>query len=281
MIEVLKPGFYSSIQDLGRFDYQDYGVPISGAMDLLSARLANKIIGNDESDAVLEITLIGPVLRFHCPTNICISGANLSPTINGKTISMNSAISVFPNDTLAFGKHQYGSRAYLAVSGGFKTEKVMGSRSMFKGITKHFRLKEDDILPIDGDFNAIQSNSRISPVINFDSTEIEVLKGPEFELLSKTEKEYLFSKSYTISKDNSRMAYQLLEIVPNDLPPIITSLVIPGTVQLTPAGKLIILMRDCQTTGGYPRVLQLKMASINTLSQKNTASKISFELVDL
>jgi allophanate hydrolase subunit 2 len=105
---------------------------------------------------------------------------------------------------------------------------------------------------------------------------IDVLKGPEFEMLSKTQKDALFSKPFIVSKNNNRMAYQLTETLSNNLDSIITSSVLPGTVQLTPSGKLIVLMRDCQTTGGYPRILQLKESSINVLAQKFADSEISF-----
>ena len=115
-------------------------------------------------------------------------------------------------------------------------------------------------------------------LIIFGLNDIEVLKGPEFELLTKKQQKQLLSNKFTISKDNNRMAYQLVEILANNIKPIITSLVLPGTVQLTPSGKLIVLMRDCQTTGGYPRVLQLKEYSIDVLSQKLAGKNIHFVL---
>ena len=124
------------------------------------------------------------------------------------------------------------------------------------------------------------SGIKLGLLINFNSKTLKVHKGPEFDRLSISEKENLFSQEFTISKENNRMAYQLSEAVQNNLTPIITSLVLPGTVQLTPSGKLIILMRDCQTTGGYPRVLQLNDKAINILSQKFTNDKIRFTLID-
>ena len=117
--------------------------------------------------------------------------------------------------------------------------------------------------------------------LNLNTLEIEVFKGPEFDMLSDLEKEELFIRYFSISNNNNRMACQLNEIFENKLQPIITSLVIPGTVQLTPSGKLIILMRDCQATGGYPRVLQLSEIAINVLSQKFTNDKIQFKLLKL
>lgn len=281
MIKVLKAGFYSSIQDMGRFGYQEYGVPYSGVMDVLSASMANSLLGNDVNAAVIEITMTGPKLQFFKAITICISGADISPQLNKRSIKLNKAIQVKSGDVLSFGKLSKGFRCYLAVLGGFKTEKVMRSRSMYKGITAQFMLYKDDELDHEDVLTGVAS-AHASIKVNashYDSEVINVFKGPEFDLLSKDQQKELFAKAYTISKDNNRMAYQLEATLKNNLKPIITSSVLPGSVQLTPSGKLIVLMRDCQTTGGYPRVLQLKESAINVLSQKFTGQSILFKLV--
>lgn len=282
MINVLKPGFYSSIQDGGRFGYQDYGVPISGAMDKKAFHLANALLGNDENLPALELTMTGCKLEFDCSTRICITGANMNPIINGVAFKNNKPIVVGAGDELNFGKLESGFRAYLAVMGGFKTEIVMGSSSMYKGVTKDFILKKGDFLdikPIAEDHASTHSSIRASTSYITNST-IEVYKGLEFHLLSKEQQALLFNNKFTISKDNNRMAYQLEEPLENTLKPIITAPVLPGTVQLTPSGKLIVLMRDCQTTGGYPRILQLQESAINTLSQKYTGNNIRLKLIN-
>ena len=107
---------------------------------------------------------------------------------------------------------------------------------------------------------------------------IEVFPGPEFEILSEDQRSNLFQQEFTIDKNNNRMAIQLNEEVKNNLDSIITGPVIPGTVQLTPAGKLIVLMKDCQTTGGYPRVLHLSEKSLNIISQKLMGESVNFSL---
>ena len=281
MIEVLKSGFFTSIQDLGRFDFENYGVPISGVMDRFSAKLANNLVGNDENDAVLEITMSGPSLKFNCDTRICVTGADLTPLVNNKHIKPNRVLLIKTGDILSFDRLYFGFRSYLAVSGGFQSELVMNSRSMYSGITKQVCIEKNETLSINPNKKNTISNSVIKTKFShFSSKVIEVFKGPEFELLALEQQELLLSETYTISKNNSRMAYQLVEPLDNILEPIITSLVLHGTVQLTPSGKLIVLMRDCQTTGGYPRVLQLKESSINVLSQKFTNAKIKFKLID-
>ncbi|MBE9489304.1 MAG: biotin-dependent carboxyltransferase family protein, partial [Bacteroidetes bacterium] len=272
MVKVLKTGFYSTIQDLGRFGFQKYGVPVSGAMDYYSVRIANALLHNNESDAILEIAMSGPTLQFDCDTAMSLSGADMSPKLNGDSIKLHTVINIKKDDILSFGKLNYGFRCYLAVSGGFQTELLMNSRSMYKSITSNYAIAKGDELAILKHDSFIEK-SYASIKINTDHfglKDIEVFKGPEFELLTKRQQQQLLSKEFTISKDNNRMAYQLEETLENHLKPIITSLVLPGTVQLTPSGKLIVLMRDCQTTGGYPRVLQLKESSIDVLSQKLT-----------
>ena len=279
MVNVINPGIYSTIQDLGRFGFQNYGVPISGVMDNYSAKLANNILNNDENDAVLEITIKGPTLKFQINAVICLTGADLSPKINNVPTVNFKPILIKKGDVLSFGRLNHGVRCYLAVLDGFQTPLVMKSRSMYKNVTDSFVLNKNDVLPIkkiskELDFNPIEFNNDY-----FETEVIEVYKGPEFDKLSEDEQNKLLTQRFTISKNNNRMAYQLNELLENKLQPIITSLVMPGTVQLTPSGTLIILMRDCQTTGGYPRVLQLSEQGNNTLAQKFTNNTIEFKLL--
>lgn len=281
MIKVLKSGFYDTIQDLGRYEQQDYGVPVSGAMDNYASRLANQILGNDKHDAVLEITMSGPKLQFQCETSICIVGAKMHPMLNSSPIKHNSLIVIKKGDVLSFSKLTEGFRCYLAVVSGFQTQSTLSSRSMYKGITASYRVQKGDVLSI-YESNTIKTSKNALIKVNssrYTSESIEVFKGPEFEGLSEEQKEILFSKPFTIAKENSRMAYQLEETLEHNLKPIITSFVLPGTVQITPSGKLIILMRDCQVTGGYPRILQLSNASINKIAQKNTGNGLFFRLI--
>lgn len=283
MIKFLEPGFYSTIQDLGRFGFQDYGVPYSGVMDRYAATLANLILGNDANNAVIEMTMTGAKLQFTCATRICVTGADMSPALNNMSFQINKSIEINENDVLSFGKLKQGFRCYLAVSEGFLTEAVMGSRSMYKGVTDAYLLSKNDTLKINTNNSFTNNNNALIKVkIDYIVTHIiEVYKGPEYDLLSSHQQEILAKTMFSISKDANRMAYQLTEVLENNLHPIITSAVLPGTVQLTPSGKLIVLMRDCQTTGGYPRVLQLKASSINTLAQKFTGDKITFKLLSL
>ncbi len=283
MLKVLKSGFYTTIQDTGRFGYRAYGVPVSGAMDAYSSQFANAILGNANDVALLELTMTGPVLHFLEPTLIAISGANLQPKLNDRPIKMNVSISIQANDIVSFGRSLSGFRAYLAIKDGFLSESVLGSRSMYKPITSASRIMNNDAL----EYNSIDDNQReLNANVKYNEDIIEdhildVYKGSEFNTLPIEKQNQLLEASLSVSKHNSRMAYQLEPTFNNNLEPILTAPVLPGTVQLTPSGQLIVLMRDCQTTGGYPRVLQLTEKAINILSQKTTENCLKLRLKDL
>ncbi|WP_296382862.1 biotin-dependent carboxyltransferase family protein [Winogradskyella sp.] len=280
MLKIIKSGFYTSVQDAGRFGQRDYGVSVSGAMDLYSSQFANAIIGNAIDAALLEITMTGPVLQFLEPTLIAISGADMQPKLNSITIKMNTSISIKANDILSFGRLISGFRSYLAVKDGFLSQLVLGSRSMCIPITTTNRIMNDDTLEYNS-FEGNQLSLNANVKYNYKIIEdyiLDVFKGPEFHKLPIERQELLLEASFKVSKLNSRMAYQLEPIFKNNLDQILTSPVLPGTVQLTPSGQLIVLMRDCQTTGGYPRVLQLTEKAINILSQKNTSNSLKIRL---
>ncbi|MGS2761481.1 5-oxoprolinase subunit C family protein [Sinomicrobium sp. M5D2P9] len=280
MIKVLKPGFYTSVQDSGRTGYRHMGVPVSGTMDVFSAVLANRLLNNDDDAAVVEMTMTGPVLEFSEPTHIVVTGAEMQPLLNKTEIPYNRVVRVKSGDVLSFGKLHRGIRAYLGIKGGIKTDKILHSRSFYVPVTKTARIGEGGTLPyepFEGDIeNLIEI--KIDNDFLFESR-LKVCPGPEYKLLSEADRKRLESSVFTVSKQNNRMAYQLEErLSPNDFN-IITSATIPGTVQLTPSGKMIVLMRDCQTTGGYPRILQLTERSISVLAQKRSGERVDLQVL--
>lgn len=279
MLRILQSGFFSTIQDLGRVGYRDKGVPVSGAMDLYSAQFANALLGNAKDAALIEMTMLGAKFQFLEPTVIAVSGAFMNPKLNGESISQNKLIEIQSNDVLCFGGVEKGFRTYLAVKGGFKTETILGSRSMYHSITPQDALNKGDILKYEPFLNIEKAMSKVKyQDSHLESNVLEVFKGVEFENLSEHQKQQLFSKRFTVSKNNNRMAYQLEPVIENSLKSILSSPVLPGTVQLTPNGTLIVLMRDCQTTGGYPRILQLTERAINILGQKTLGNTLKFRL---
>jgi len=278
-IHVILSGLYSSIQDRGRIGYRKYGVPLSGAMDEYNAELANRLLNNDIHAAVMEITLTGPRLQFSTSAVIAITGAHISPKINDINCPLNKSVGINAGDILSFGALHYGARSYLAVKNGFQTECVMKSYSYFREITQQAVIQKGDKLPIHAQPPASNMGASVKTDDSlFSSVQLPCYRGPEFEFLNEVEKESIFQSKFSVSRDNNRMGYRL-EGPPLQYPSdynMLTSAVLPGTVQLTPSGQLIILMKDCQTTGGYPRVLQLTSRGINILAQKKAMDDVSF-----
>ena len=275
---------FTTIQDSGRYGYRKWGVPLSGAMDWRSAQLANQLVNNTNDEAVMEITMTAPILKFNVDTVIAITGAGFSPSVNGQKISMYKAVRIPKASILKLGSPSYGVRAYLSVFGGFFVPKILGSYSFYPDITENSCIKKGDILSINTDEVPKSDLSYTSVKISkahFKSSIIKVYKGPEFNLLSEAIKEKLLHQSFEISNDNNRMGYRLGASKNILAAEIITSSVQPGTVQLTPSGQIIILMRDCQTTGGYARILQLTDDAINVLAQKRAGESVRFVLSKL
>tara|TARA_R110000868_G_scaffold152736_2_gene377953 strand:- start:9473 stop:10312 length:840 start_codon:yes stop_codon:yes gene_type:complete len=279
MLNVLKSGFFTTVQDTGRFGYRDKGVPVSGIMDMETVYKINMLLENDQNAAVLEITMTGPTLEFEEDTFITLGGAELAITLNNEPISNYVVIKIKAGDILSYGRLKKGFRAYLAIKEGFQTPKLLGSRSYYSSITPNGIIKDKAEI-------SYKKYSLFEPKITglkvdsiLDEKVLHVAKGPEFELLTDKQLESLFFKSFTVAMENNRMAYQLDETIDGHSISMLTSATLPGTVQFTPSGKLIILMKDGQTTGGYPRILQLTDKAISILAQKKSGDHFSFKLI--
>lgn len=282
MIKVITSGLYSSLQDFGRFGFRNCGVPLSGAMDLFSMASANALVGNEEGDTVLEFTAKGPVLEFTEAAVIAISGADFSPMIDNKEMGMNVVFAISKGSTLSFGIPTKGIRGYMAIKGGFMTDNVLGSHSFYKGVTLQSQLHKGDTLQFNKDSeNSVELDSlKRMTDSTIEHEVIEVFKGPEFEFLSPPIQNKLVNTSFSIDPQSNRMAYLMDHSESLSAKQIITAPVQPGTVQLTPGGKTIVLMRDAQTTGGYARVFQLTEKAINQLAQKRAGETLHFKIVD-
>ena len=278
MIKVLHPGIYCTIQDEGRLGFAKMGVPQAGAMDAYAAKQASILLNHYKQEAVIEITYGQGKFEFTSNTLIALTGADFSPKLNLKPIQMNGVYAVQKGDVLTFGERKYGARVYLGVQGGIQSDVVLNSKSYFPGITLE-KLNKGELIHYNSIKGAVpKSLSKVKLFQeHFTESDLVCYPGPEFERLNSLQKQRLF-KAFRVSEDNNRVGYRLNEAIANDLPPILTSAVLPGTVQLTPSGKLIVLMRDCQVTGGYPRVLQLSDYAVSRLSQKIAGDEIRFVL---
>ena len=278
MVEVLDSGYHITIQDRGRTGFSKYGVPLSGSMDYISSNNANSIIGNSIDEPVFEIAMMGGKFLFTEEVGICISGAVFEVKLNNNSIVNNTIIRVQKGDILNFGKALKGFRVYLAISGGFSVNSILNSSSFYENLTPNITVEKGDkfnfLKKNNLDFAALMDTESI-----FNST-IEVTPGPEFNLINNKDIQ-LLNEEYFIVSSNNRMGYFFENLLsPNNFS-IITSPVLPGTIQLTPSGKMIALMKDGQVSGGYPRILQMNDLSISILSQKKQGDKIKFKIVEL
>ena len=278
MIKVIQSGIYTSIQDTGRNGYRNIGVPLSGSMDHISAFLANALLNNSHDDALMEITLTGPVLQFEVETSIVITGAEMSPTLNNNSIVNNKVYSLNSGDIIKFGKLTRGVRSYIGVVGGIQTKSILNSRSFFKGITSVAVVKKNDLISIIRSPSIQKRQFGLLKAQNpfYITNYLDVYKGPEFDLFTAEEQKRIFQTEFSVAINN-RMGYNFENTIGAHTKSMLTSPVLPGTVQLLPNGKIIVLMKDAQTTGGYPRILQLTENSMAILSQKKRGDQIYFK----
>jgi biotin-dependent carboxylase-like uncharacterized protein len=278
MIEVIKPGLRSSLQDEGRFGPRDQGVPLSGAMDHYALYLGNHLLGNQKGTAVIEMMLQGPELLFTKSTYIAITGASFEASLNGEKIAHLARVFVPAGSVLKFTPPKTGVFGYIAIQGGIKTSPILNSFSYYPRVSDKFLLSKGLQLKISSYPQKERSNARVVNYLESSDKTIEVYPGPEFRLLSTENQKGLTVANFKIGTNSSRMGYEIKHAMQLQANEIITAPVQPGTVQLTPAGNLICLMRDAQTTGGYARVFQLSETAINKIAQKRSGENIKFKI---
>ena len=200
MLNIIKSGIFTTVQDMGRYGYRDKGVPVSGVMDSFSVSKVNTLLENDENSAVLDITMTGPTLEFEQDTYIVLGGAEMSVTLNDITIENYKVYKVNAGDILTYGKLLKGFRAYLGIKDGFNTALVLGSRSYFKPITEKDSIKKMSSLPYTKCKLFIPKISKLKVDSVLDKTKLDVYKGPEYKLLKDTQLAQLFYREFRESK---------------------------------------------------------------------------------
>lgn len=275
-LKVIQTGSMTTVQDFGRFGYRRYGIPQSGAMDKEFMIAANKLVGNPDDYPVIEFALMGMELEALEPTLVAIAGAKAK--LNGKAF-MESFVALSKGDVfeIAPPTHVYG---YLAIGGHLEAQEDFGSyatyvRATFGGINGR-EVRKGDVLSTTGKVGKSQEISIHERNIQ-DPTEIRILKGPEWNLL----KELPGVKSFKVDSSSDRMGVRLTGApLDCDYQEIESSAVIPGTIQLPSDRHPIILMNDCQTTGGYPRIGKVIDDDISKLAQLKPGKEIKLMLAD-
>ena len=291
-ILVQKPGILTTVQDLGRHGYRRFGINPGGAMDTAAARLANILIGNDDSEALLEMHFPAPQILFEEDAIAALCGANLSPDLDGGPVHHWRPFFAPKGATLKFKNKISGNRVYLAVRGGFLIPCSLGSVStnLTAGVGgfEGRRLAAGDRIPLKAKVKKqnIKPSGRISPSLiphyrPFPT--VRIITGAEYEYLTDKGRELLVDHDFAISKSSNRMGFRLTgePLTFEKEHEFISSAVSFGTIQTLPDGQLIVLMADHQTAGGYPRVAHVIERDLPLLAQLGANDKVAFHLIDL
>jgi antagonist of KipI len=288
IFEVIQPGAYTTVQDSGRFNYQQFGVPVCGVVDSFSYRVANALVGNDKGQAVLEATVFGPTLKVLQQGHIAVTGGNLTPHINNNPLPMWQSIAIHPDDILQFKGVKSGCRAYIAVTGGIDVPLVMGSRSTYvagkiggmngRPLMAGDRLKKgEEMAQPEG-----HVPSELIPEYS-DDIEIRVILGPQDNYFSDAI-ETFFASEFTVSTKADRMGYRLegnAIMHKNGVDKsIISEPSVPGGIQVPPDGQPIILLVE-QTVGGYTKIATVISSDIGKVGQAKPGDRICFRQVDI
>lgn len=287
--EILNPGPLTLIQDSGRYGYQKSGVPVSGAMDNFSYKISNMLLGNDENEAVLEFTFLGPKINFNSKCTIAITGGESSPKLNEKPVPLWKTIKVKPGDKLSFGVMSKGCRGYISFSGGIDVPMVMGSRSTYtKGKIGGFegrQLKTGDILQIKNlgyPFTEKKLPKKYIPSYS-NNYELRVVLGPQDDYFTSEGIESFLSNKYSITNECDRMGIRLDGVKIEHLSggDILSDGIVSGSIQVPGHGKPIIMMTDCQTTGGYTKIATVISSDLRYLAQARPGDTLSFKKINV
>lgn len=288
MIVIQKPGFLSLIQDSGRTTFLDSGVPVSGVMDEDSYRLANWLVGNSLDAAVIEMTLIGPQIKFEKDVCIGITGADMSPAINGVSVEMYTTLQVTSGSVLKFGSSKSGCRAYISFSGGMQVSKELGSAATYEyaklGGLFGTALKKGDCIPL-GALSLSEVRTVPERFRSFVSSlaSIRVVPSIEHSGFDESALDVFYRTEYTIASNSNRMGYRLKgeALSTKSFSEMLSSGIVRGTIQVPANGQPIILLSDAQTTGGYPRIANIITADLPLLGQQKPGDRVRFRRVSL
>ncbi|WP_231277433.1 biotin-dependent carboxyltransferase family protein, partial [Clostridium botulinum] len=306
-ITIKSPGLLTTVQDNGRYGFRKYGVIVSGAMDEVALRVGNLLVGNNEQDAAIEVTVMGPEVQINENTVISICGGNLSPKINNCFIPMWRPIYVKAGSILSFGKCIFGTRCYISFAGSINIDKIMGSKSTYLraeigGYNGRKLIKNDELILDKPSYQSVKIMKSLSTQVNSNgfsypkwsvsnsiipkynlNSKLRVIKGEEFNYFDDESKNAFLQEKFLITPQSDRMGYRIkgsklklkfpLEMISNA--------VALGTIQVPPDGNPIVLLADRQTTGGYPKIGEIITIDIPRIAQLKPGDNLSFEEISL
>ena len=283
---VENPGVLTTIQDGGRYGYEQFGMSPAGPMDERAFRTANILAGNPEGESALEATVLGPALRFDQDNVIAVTGADMAPALNGQPCPMYQAVAVKAGDRLTLGAARTGCRAYVSFAGGLDVPPVMGSRAtalqnkvggfqgrkLAKGDSLGFRAPNPGL--------ALPRTAPV-PAPAGRETVIRVVLGPQDDAFTEEGVKTFLSQPYTVSKDFDRMGCRLegAQIAHKTDGNIISDGMVTGAIQVPTSGQPIIMLAERQTVGGYTKIAAVISADLPLAGQRKAGDVIRFQAV--
>lgn len=297
-ISIIKPGLLSTIQDMGRYRYLSQAVPVSGAMDELAHRLANKAVGNDDNNATVEFTYADTSFKAETPILISYSGDGAFLVYNNELMPAEKPLFFPAGSVVKLTHNAVGVRTYLAIAGGWDVPELMESKSTYLtasfGGYKGRALQKADVL-VSGTLLSEVSYGILNHLIEKSLTypnwrisresllpekrqEIRVVLANEINWFDATSIISFLTSTYTIDRRSNRMGYHLSgkPLVKKVKKELVSTAVTPGVIQVTGSGDLVILMADCQTTGGYPRIAHVAAVDLPLCAQLKPGDVIRF-----
>lgn len=300
-IEVIKPGLLSSVQDQGRSGFYHLGIPPSGAMDQQSFRAANLLLGNEETAAVLECALMGPELKFGEDAHIAVTGAAMTPKLDGVDQPLNTVLAVRAGQTLSFGFATAGARAYLAIAGGIDVPERLGSRSTYAlgalGGLAGRKLEPGDVLPIGSARTVPRAGRELPADLRVPLAKEHVLRmvpGLYDYRVTPASMATFLAETWTVGSEADRIGYRLkggtpLEFVDREPPfgagddpsNIVDACYPIGSIQVPSGQEPIVLHRDAVSGGGYMMIGTVISADMDLIGQMPPNTKVRFDAVTL
>ena len=290
---VIRAGFLTTVQDLGRNGFREFGVSPGGAADRHALRVANLLVGNEDTAAGLEITFGGLRLRFDDERVVAWCGGEFDVRFGSTSLPAGHAALIKAGEELKIGQPQTGCRCCLAISGGIDVPVVLGSRStdlraQFGGFEGRV-LRDGDQLEL-GEFRRSQtarisswtgphdwvSPARGDPILRF-------TRGSNWNQFNNVTIQHFTNEAFAVSPDSDRMGvrFDRPELKRNDDVDLISEAVAPGTIQVPPSGKPILLLGDCQTIGGYPKIAHVITIDLGVAAQLRASDRVRFSEVSL
>ena len=292
---VARSGFLTSVQDVGRRGFREFGVSAGGALDPFALRVANLLVGNDEAAAGLEITFGGLQLHFQEERIVAWCGGEFDVHVGSTALPVGHAALVRAGDELKFGRSEIGCRAWLTISGGINVPIVLSSRSTdlranFGGFNGR-ALRDGDVLPLvqksrstpaaTGISSWTAPHDWVSPAKH--EPTLRFVRGVDWNRFSASTLQHFMNELFAVSSDSDRMGVRIdgPELKREDNVDLISEAVAPGTIQVPPSGKPILLLGDCQTIGGYPKIAHVITVDLGIAAQLRAGDRVRFSEVSL